>query len=167
MNVKIITLSFNTVSREFDDAEFSEFIVNKEILSVSEHFFIKNDSPYLTLIIKHLHSEKSMIPESKNRPKVDESWKEQLKESDLGIFNILREWRFKRSKKDGLPPYVLFTNKQLAQIVLTKPQSLTELASVDGVGKAKVEKYGQDILEITKVNISNPQEESSASAEDR
>jgi len=67
MNVKIITLSFNTLSGEFDDAEFSEFIVNKEILSVSEHFFIKNDSPYLTLIIKHSHSEKSFVPESKSR----------------------------------------------------------------------------------------------------
>jgi hypothetical protein len=74
MNVKITTLSFNTLSGEFDDAEFSEFILNKEILSVSEHFFIKNDTPYLTLIIKHSHSEKSIVPESRNRPKVDESW---------------------------------------------------------------------------------------------
>ncbi|MEK7790240.1 MAG: HRDC domain-containing protein, partial [Deltaproteobacteria bacterium] len=77
-----------------------------------------------------------------------------LKESDIGLFNLFREWRAKRSRKEGVPPYVLFTNNQLVQIVIKRPQSMAELSKIEGIGKAKLEKYGQEILEISKIEMS-------------
>jgi ATP-dependent DNA helicase RecQ len=51
-----------------------------------------------------------------------------------------------------VPPYVLATNKQLAEIVKSRPQSMAELMMIEGIGKAKAEKYGPDILGISKIN---------------
>jgi len=88
---------------------------------------------------------------SEKTSKNPEDWRKILKESDLGLFNLFREWRSKRSKKEGVPPYVLFTNNQLAQIVIKRPQSLADLSKIEGIGKAKLEKYGQEILGISKI----------------
>lgn len=71
----------------------------------------------------------------------------------MSFFNLFRERRSKKSKKEGVPPYVIFTNNQLASIVKKRPQSLSELSEIEGIGKAKLEKYGQEILEISKINI--------------
>ena len=64
------------------------------------------------------------------------------------------------TEQEGLPPYILFTNEQLAQIVKRRPQSLPDLMKIDGVGKAKVEKYGNDILNITKIELTPTSEKS-------
>ncbi len=152
--VKIITLSFDQLKGYFDDSLLREFLKIHLIVSVKDHFFTKNEQHYLTLVITYNPGDeiKSEVRPSSGREKPDESWRELLTEADMGIFTLLREWRGRRSKKDGLPPYILFTNRQLAEIVKAKPQSLAELQRIDGVGEAKVKKYGHDVLSITKIN---------------
>jgi superfamily II DNA helicase RecQ len=69
----------------------------------------------------------------------------------MGLFNVLRDWRSKKSKQQGVPPYLLFTNRQFAEIVKQRPQNLSDLGKIDGIGKAKLDRYGADILAITKI----------------
>jgi DNA helicase-2/ATP-dependent DNA helicase PcrA len=61
-------------------------------------------------------------------------------------FDALREWRLERAKADEVPAYVVFHNATLAEIAERKPRTLAELASVPGVGPAKLERYGEDVL---------------------
>jgi DNA helicase-2/ATP-dependent DNA helicase PcrA len=59
----------------------------------------------------------------------------------------LKEWRLKRSKADEIPAYVVFHNSTLAEIASRRPKTIAELASVPGVGPAKLERYGRDVLD--------------------
>ena len=61
-------------------------------------------------------------------------------------FGALREWRLERAKADEVPAYVVFHNATLAEIAERRPRTLAELASVPGVGPAKLERYGEDVL---------------------
>ncbi|MFN2628075.1 MAG: ATP-dependent helicase [Gaiellaceae bacterium] len=61
-------------------------------------------------------------------------------------FGLLRDWRLERAKADEVPAYVVFHNSTLAEIAERQPRTLTELARVPGVGPAKLERYGQDVL---------------------
>ena len=61
-------------------------------------------------------------------------------------FGVLREWRLERAKADEVPAYVVFHNATLAEIAERQPSTLAELARVPGVGPAKLERYGDDIL---------------------
>jgi DNA helicase II / ATP-dependent DNA helicase PcrA len=58
----------------------------------------------------------------------------------------LREWRLERARADGVPPYVVFHDSVLHQIAAQRPSSLGELAQISGVGPAKLERYGEDVL---------------------
>jgi len=60
---------------------------------------------------------------------------------------MLRAWRAERAKADEVPAYVVFHNSTLAEIAERRPQTIAELASVPGVGPAKLERYGRELLD--------------------
>jgi DNA helicase-2/ATP-dependent DNA helicase PcrA len=68
-------------------------------------------------------------------------------EPDDPTYVALKKWRLERAKSDEIPAYVVFHNSTLAEIAERRPQTIAELASVPGVGPAKLERYGRDLLD--------------------
>ncbi len=58
----------------------------------------------------------------------------------------LREWRRARARADEVPAYVVFNDRTLAELVARTPRTLAELATVPGIGPAKLERYGPELL---------------------
>jgi DNA helicase II / ATP-dependent DNA helicase PcrA len=58
----------------------------------------------------------------------------------------LRAWRLERAREDGVPPYVVFHDKVLRAIADARPTSLGELSQIAGIGPAKLERYGSEVL---------------------
>jgi DNA helicase-2/ATP-dependent DNA helicase PcrA len=73
----------------------------------------------------------------------------ELDDSDP-IVAALRTWRSEESRRIGKPAYVVFDNKTLAAIVAAAPSTLAELAQVTGVGPAKLERYGEAVLDVVR-----------------
>jgi ATP-dependent DNA helicase UvrD/PcrA len=61
-------------------------------------------------------------------------------------FAALRAWRLERARQDGVPAYVVFHDSTLAEIAERSPTTRGELATVSGVGPAKLERYAEDVL---------------------
>jgi DNA helicase-2/ATP-dependent DNA helicase PcrA len=61
-------------------------------------------------------------------------------------FEELKAWRLARARAEEIPAYLIFHNSTLAEIAARRPRSLAELAAVPGVGPAKLERYGEDVL---------------------
>ena len=150
MNIRVFTLRFNPAIERFDDSELQDFIKDKEVISMNDHFFLRDNMPYLTLVVGfHLPGIESdfLLSEKKGTGR-DASWRDLLQEEDMPLFNTLRTWRNETSKQEGIPPYVICTNRQLAQIVVAKPQSIHALGEIKGVGEGKLKKYGGHILAL-------------------
>ena len=64
------------------------------------------------------------------------------------VFAALREWRTGVARDEGMPPYVIAHDATLAAIAEARPASLSALRRVKGMGPAKLEKYGDGILEV-------------------
>ena len=69
-------------------------------------------------------------------------------EPDDPVYAALKAWRLERSKSDDVPAYVVFHNSTLEEIATRGPRSLSELASVPGVGPTKIDRYGPDVLAV-------------------
>ncbi len=67
-------------------------------------------------------------------------------EPDGLTYSTLKQWRLQRSKRDDVPAYVVFHNSTLAEIAQRRPRTIGELAAVPGVGPAKLERYGAELL---------------------
>jgi len=62
------------------------------------------------------------------------------------IHTALRRWRLERSRADGVPAFVVFHDTTLAALASRRPTTRDELAAVPGIGPAKLERYGEDVL---------------------
>ncbi|WP_374247843.1 DNA helicase RecQ [Thermomonas sp.] len=61
-------------------------------------------------------------------------------------FTALRLWRAEAARAQGIPAYVIFHDATLRNIALEDPRELDDLAGIGGVGAAKLERYGRDVL---------------------
>jgi DNA helicase-2/ATP-dependent DNA helicase PcrA len=63
-------------------------------------------------------------------------------------FDALRQWRKEIALSAEVPAFVVFTDATLTAIAEAKPATLEELAALAGVGPAKLERYGEDVLRV-------------------
>jgi DNA helicase-2/ATP-dependent DNA helicase PcrA len=64
------------------------------------------------------------------------------------VFERLRAWRLARAQRDSVPAYVVFTDATLEAVAARGPASLAELATINGVGQVKLERYGREVLAL-------------------
>ena len=58
----------------------------------------------------------------------------------------LKEWRLARARADEVPAYVVFNDRTLAELAAQTPRTIAELAAISGIGPAKLERYGPELL---------------------
>ncbi|MDY7699216.1 HRDC domain-containing protein, partial [Pseudomonas aeruginosa] len=60
----------------------------------------------------------------------------------------LRALRRKLAEEHSVPPYVIFPDATLLEMLRSQPRSLSDMAQVSGVGARKLERYGQAFLDV-------------------
>jgi ATP-dependent DNA helicase RecQ len=74
--------------------------------------------------------------------------KAQIAPEDQELWEELRECRKYLSEEHNVPPYVIFHDATLKEMLDVMPMSGSELLTITGVGDSKLEKYGADFIEI-------------------
>lgn len=64
------------------------------------------------------------------------------------LTNILKRWRNEIAEEAGLDFYRVITLKSIAEITEKLPVSMVELKAIDGIGRAKLKAYGEEIIEM-------------------
>lgn len=151
-------------------------IVDKEVEKVDD--FSKSEEK-LEEISKDIFEEKIEVTENKNIQKTEESSKEyevlkddsvvedkvKLEQQDNTelennneveidieekINGELMVYRQNKSKEENKVAHFVLKNKEIEDIVKVKPKTIEEFKSINGIGKVKCEKYGEDIIKIVK-----------------
>ena len=68
--------------------------------------------------------------------------------NDDPLWHALKAKRLALAREQGVPPYVIFHDATLLEILNNKPSNLTEMGKITGVGQAKLTRYGDDFLEV-------------------
>ncbi len=118
------------------------------MLTVREHFFIEQDTPYLVVFLTYKPGERLPAKAAANTPRKKDEWRSMLSEEQMPLFNSLRDWRNTRAGKIGIPPYLIATNVQLADMAIRQPASLAALSKIEGFGAVRLENYGKELLTI-------------------
>jgi ATP-dependent DNA helicase RecQ len=66
--------------------------------------------------------------------------------ADSGLFDALRAERSRLAKEQNVPAYIIFHDATLAAIATARPESLDELGDIPGMGRTKLERYGEAVL---------------------
>ena len=68
--------------------------------------------------------------------------------NDDPLWQALKARRMELAREQGVPPYVIFHDSTLLEILNNKPQTLDEMGRISGVGQAKLAKYGDAFLQV-------------------
>jgi hypothetical protein len=173
MRIKLFTFRYSAALGGFDDTPLVKFIRDKELVAFREHFYLVNEVPHMSCILHYQDAVISkevldMVREegSAGAPANALGAPRKLEMSQAGakrkpglpvvcadfdepqrvLFNNLREWRYAVAQHEGIDAFLVFTNRQLAAIVRTLPDSPTALMNIEGIGPGKVRRYGSEVL---------------------
>lgn len=130
-------------------------MINQGLMSIDFTDYSRLKSTPLSMgILKENHKidlAKYIAPEDKKKVVIAKR-EVDLSDMDNGLLDQLKKWRSKTSKSQSVPAFVIMHDKTLKQIATLKPDTKNDLLAVDGIGKAKLEKYGDDVMEIVMAN---------------
>ena len=151
---------FNVPFSHLEEAEekLNIFLRSVRVVDMERHFVEAGSRSFWAVAVEfHTGSDSSKNKKNDIRTKVD--YKSLLSQDEFAVFARLRDWRKDEAAREGIPVYVIFTNEQLAQIAKLKPAALGQLKKIDGVGDARIEKYGAEVCKlISAFNLSTPLE---------
>jgi len=150
MKLKVFTLRMDDASGKFDESAVQEFLGDqdqpRDVIEVSDHFFVHDKRPTWALLVTYRDVPQPGAARQEQDPRKD--WRAELDGPAKELYDQLRLWRSKTAKHDGLPPYLICTNRQVAEIVVRRPTSLAQLGEIQGIGEAKLARWGSEILAI-------------------
>lgn len=131
--------------------ELNRFLRGHRVLSVDRHF----EAGLWHFCVCHQPSGLSTSgPAGAAGSKVD--YRATLDAPTFALFSRLRATRKQVAEKEGLPPYAIFTNEQLAEVARRRPASLAALGEVPGLGEARLSKFGALLLEVIATHAQQP-----------
>lgn len=71
-----------------------------------------------------------------------------INDDEQDLWQLLRDKRLALSREQSVPPYVIFHDTTLLEMLQRRPKSLLEMSKIPGVGDTKLQKYGQIFLDV-------------------
>lgn len=142
---------FFTVPAQFPEEnqqELNGFCAQHRVLAIEKHFVNLGAGSYWSICVSTIEGNSQHLLKAGQSKRTSIDYKEILSESEFLVYAQLRDLRKAVAKQDGIPVYAVFTNEQLAEMITRRVTSQTEMAQIDGIGKARLEKYGRTFLTL-------------------
>ncbi len=120
------------------EGEMNRFLRSNRVLEVYHEFM--EDKAVWCFCVKYMEGDAYKKGPSHHR-RVD--YKNILSEESFARFVTLRKARKNIAEEDGVPAFVIFTDKQMADLAKLGPPWSENMAKVEGLGKGKVARYAE------------------------
>lgn len=127
--------------------ELNAFLSGHRIVSVDKRFVDLGADSYWAVCVDYIDAN-AATHRAVGRIKGKIDYKEVLSPREFAVFCKLRELRKEIAQAEAVPVYTIFTNEQLAQIVQRRCRTKSDLADIDGLGEARLDRYADRILPL-------------------
>jgi hypothetical protein len=102
MKLKIFTFRYSVDEDGFDDRPMQQFLKDKVVLAVHEHFFVYEQVPTWVLLISYRYIDR--LDNARMKTGRLKDLRAELSEDEQRVYNALRRWRNDRARREG-PTY--------------------------------------------------------------
>lgn len=138
------------------EAELNTFLAAHQIVEIERRWSDQGEHSSWCFCIEYLERRKPATTPvaAATRDRID--YRERLSPSDFRLYCLLKDWRRDLAAAQAIPPYMVFTNEQLAKMVELRAATKADLEKIDGVGDARIEKFGEQVLTVISKNGAEP-----------
>lgn len=126
----------------------NRFLRSHRVLHVERRLIELGIQSVWAFCVEYLETVEGAGVSGNKQPRGSVDYKAVLPPEEFVVFSRLRELRKELADREAIPPYAVFTNEQLAQMVKLESPSLNSLQALGGVGEAKTSKYGAAVLAV-------------------
>ena len=125
--------------------------------------FYGGDRPLVVLteagndVIHERRPARLLLPPRSSAPTLGTNFKKRaastvkdLEGRDSDLFEELRRHRMEVAREEGVPPYVVASDRTLRDIALLRPVNSDELKMAHGIGPSKAERYGDGFIQVVR-----------------
>lgn len=123
--------------------ELNKFLRSIKVLDIKKEFVNNSDGCFWTFCISYFPIDSSLGNYSAIPRKEKVDYRTVLSEEEFVRFNLMRKVRKIVAENDSVPPYAVFTDAELAEIAKDETIELSVLMEIKGIGKKKVDRYGE------------------------
>ncbi|MDI9338897.1 MAG: HRDC domain-containing protein [Alphaproteobacteria bacterium] len=127
MQIKLFTIPINNI--EDFNTELNNFLKNNKIIDVEKHLITLKNNVFWCFSVSYIDSPQF---QPKQKEKID--YFNILNTQDFSIFSKIRAWRKEKSDIEKIPPYIIFTDAELAEIAKLPHINIETLKSIKGLG---------------------------------
>lgn len=126
-------------------ALLNSFLRSHRIVAVEQEFVSNTIGVSWHFCIRYVGGATQNYSSSENKKeKID--YKEVLSPAIFSRYSLLRTCRKTIAQQDGVPVFAVFLNNELAEIAKLEPLNVKTLESIQGIGKKRAEKYGNQLI---------------------
>ena len=138
------------------ESDLNVFLRTVQVITLHRDLICQEDRFYWAIAVEYTTGRTQDARKGEaGKKKID--YKEVLSPEDFSMFVRLRDWRKETAAGEAVPLYTIFMNDQLAAMVQKKITTKAELKEIEGVGDARIEKYGDAVLTILKQFYAHPE----------
>lgn len=142
---KVINYELDKVTTYGLMKEYSSNFIKSIIKNLLELKYIDLKPGTYSMLILNNRSIKVLKSEEKVFMKLEKMEDEVINKD---IYNALKSWRKIKAIKEDIRPYIIFSDRTLIDISNIKPENKESLMNIRGMGEKKLQKYGEEILEL-------------------
>lgn len=152
--MKLKFFSVDALEPDDDQSAVDDFCTRHRLISIDKRFVERGDYCYWSICVTYLEPSSAPTKPTKaidKKGRID--YRETLSPEDFDRYSHLRDLRRELAEAEGAPVYTVFSNAQLAKMVTERVNTAAALAKIEGVGDAKLEKYGAPFLKLLKAEF--------------
>lgn len=136
--------------------ELNQFLATHRVSRVDKAFVADPAAPAWSVVVTWIEGDVATAGAVARSARVAVDYKAVLSPPEFALYDRLRLLRRELAQAEGLPPYAVFTNEQLAALVqqrVTSEPALAALAALDGVGEGRLARYGAPVLALLRDGV--------------
>ncbi|WP_026232157.1 HRDC domain-containing protein [Neolewinella persica] len=144
MQIKIFSMP--VWGDEAQEEKLNKFLRSHRILQVEKQFIADGSNSQWCFCVEYLEGGEPIKRSSRKQAKVD--YREVLSLEAFARFARYREIRKALAVSEGIPPYVIFTDKEIAAMAEVKELTVSSIRSIKGIGEKKIAKYATHFIVV-------------------
>lgn len=151
--MKFRIFSIPVFASETAQAELNLFLDEHVVLRVERQFVADGENSFWTICVCYRDRAEGVIRPvggttsfKRKSGKVD--YREKLPDPDFLIFSRIRALRRNMALEEGVPPYALFNDEQLAEMATKRLTTPEQVSAIPGVGASRTKKYADVFLKV-------------------
>ena len=141
MKVKVMQVRLDAFERENDEAALNAFLREVNVLQSTSQF-TADEVAYWSVIL--FYQERSEVRRSKSDG-IDLS---ELSAQEMEVFQVLKQWRNETANGLRIPSYQICHNAHLVAMAKSRPEEVSDLLKIPGMGERKVQRFGADLIAV-------------------